>query len=103
MRPDETEAVVSWCLAACRDSEAPRATFDELMEIVAASPDLSVDDLDSIRRSFIRRILTAPADQDSLVRPRCSVGEFLASHRVATYFQPCLERCRRSDRPFEML
>jgi len=53
MSAREFEAVVSWCLDACRESSAPRATFDELMEIVAVSPQWTADDLDSIRRNFI--------------------------------------------------
>jgi hypothetical protein len=105
MSRENIDAVVSWCYATCRDSDMPRATFDELMNIVAASPDLSENDLGAIRRSFIRRMLAAPADQDAAVRPRRvpAPGDFLASRRVASYFQPCLDRCLHSDRPFEML
>ena len=106
MRARELESVVTWCLAACRESSAPRATFDELMEIVAGSPQWTADDLDAIRRRFIRQVLSAPGSPDSRLKRahrHPTNGEFLASRRVASYFQPCLERCLRSDAPFEML
>lgn len=106
MSAREFEAVVSWCVEACRESSEPRATFDELMEIVAVSPQWTADDLDSIRRNFIRRIISAPSSLDiqfERARRRPTHGEFLASRRVASYFQPCLERCLHSDAPFEML
>lgn len=106
MRARELESVVTWCLETCRASSAPRATFDELMEIVAASPQWTAEDLDTIRRRFIRQILSAPGSPDTGLQRahrHPTNDEFLASRRVASFFQPCFERCLRSDAPFEML